>query len=205
MVGILVGNLVLPLGQGIERRLNPWTLETILMSGVNTSTFVLGTVLWGYILSSLLFIPQAFFGIYFFGAHLDVNPVSLLVAIATSSLIVFSLSIISTGVRMVTKVTDPVTWSLGVLQALLAGMTFPVQYLDTYLPGLSSISWILPQTWIYHVVRLSTLEAGSLLTPDVAFSFLVTLAYALVLIPLALSVYRWGLRRAKSDGTLGWY
>jgi len=54
-------------------------------------------------------------------------------------------------------------------------------------------------------VRLSSLEAGSLLDPGVAEAFLATLAYALVLIPISLYVYRWGLNRAKKDGTLGWY
>jgi ABC-type multidrug transport system permease subunit len=89
--------------------------------------------------------------------------------------------------------------------SLLSGMTYPVSQLNNYIPGLSTVSWILPQTWIYHIVRLSSLEAGSLLDPGVAEAFLATLAYALVLIPISLYVYRWGLNRAKKDGTLGWY
>ncbi len=68
IVGILVTNLVLPLGSGVQKQLNPWTLETILMTGIKTPTFVLGTSLWTYILSVILFIPQLYLGIYVFGA-----------------------------------------------------------------------------------------------------------------------------------------
>lgn len=205
IVGILITNLILPLGTGIQKQLNPWTLETILMTGLRTPTFVLGTSLWSYILSVILFIPQIYLGVYVFGAKLSIDFVSLVVAVGVSSLIIFCLAMVSTGIRIVTKVTDPVSWALAMAASLLAGMTYPVQHLNDYLPGLSNVSWLLPQTWIYHIVRLSTLESGSLLNINVLSPFLITLAYALVLIPVSMRVYRWGLNRAKKDGTLGWY
>ena len=77
------------------------------MTGIKTPTFVLGTSLWTYLLSVILFIPQLYLGIYVFGAVLVINYVSLVVAIIISSLIVFCLAMISTGIRIVTKVTDP--------------------------------------------------------------------------------------------------
>jgi ABC-type multidrug transport system permease subunit len=205
IVGILVTNLVLPLGSGVQRQLNPWTLETILMTGIKTPTFVLGTSLWTYILSVILFIPQLYLGIYVFHAVLVINYVSLVVAIMISSLIIFCLAMISTGIRIVTKVTDPITWGLAAAASLLSGLTYPVSQLNNYYPGLSTVAWLLPQTWIYHITRLATLEAGSLLDPGIAEAFLVTLAYALALVPISVYVYRWGLSRAKKDGTLGWY
>jgi ABC-type multidrug transport system permease subunit len=205
IVGILVTNLILPLGSGVQRQLNPWTLETIMMTGIKTPTFVLGTSLWTYILSVVLFIPQLALGIYVFHAVLVINLVSLVVSILISSLIIFCLAMISTGIRIVTKVTDPITWALAIAASVLSGLTYPVQELNNYVPGLSTVSWLLPQTWIYHIVRLSTLEAGSLLDPQIAEAFLITLGYAIVLVPISVYVYRWGLNRAKKDGTLGWY
>jgi ABC-2 type transport system permease protein len=205
IIGILVTNLILPLGSGVQKQLNPMTLETVLMTGLRTPTFVLGTTLWNYILSIILFIPQIIIGVNVFGAHLVINYASLLVSIVISSLIIFCLAMISTGIRMVTKVTDPLSWGLTIAASLLSGMTFPVDHLNAYVPGLSTVSWLLPQTWIYHTVRLATLESGSLLDPQIAFPFLITLAYAVALVPIASLVYRWGLKRAKKDGTLGWY
>jgi hypothetical protein len=205
IIGILVTNLILPLGTGVQKQLNPWTLETILMTGLRTPTFVLGTSLWNYILSVLLFVPEIYIGVTVFNATLVINYISLVVALLISSLIIFCLAMISTGIRMVTKVTDPATWGIAVAASLLAGATYPIQHLDTYVPGLSTFSWILPQTWIYHIVRLSTLEGGSLLDPSIALPFVITLGYALALVPIATYVYRWGISRAKKDGTLGWF
>ena len=205
IIGVLVTNLVLPFGAGVQKQLNPFTLETILMTGLRTPTFVLGTSLWTYILSVVLFVPQIFIGVYVFGAHLVINYVSFFAAVSISTLIIFCLAMVSTGIRLVTKVTDPVTWAIGIAASLLAGVSYPVDHLNAYVPGLSTVSWILPQTWIYHIIRLSTLEAGSLLDIQILIPFLVTLAYALILVPISFGVYRWGLNRAKKDGTLGWY
>jgi hypothetical protein len=203
--GILVANLILPLGQGIQQRFNPQTLETILMSGLKTPTLVLGSVAWTYLLSVVFFIPQLLIGIFVFGATFNMNFVSLILAVAISSGVVFSLAIITTGIRLVTKVSDPVTWGLSVASQIFSGMTFPVSHLNDFLPGLSNVSWILPQTWIYHIVRLATLSDASVLQPSVALSFLITFLFVLVLLPFSFYVFRWGLRRAKTEGTLGWY
>jgi ABC-2 type transport system permease protein len=205
VVGILVGSIIMSLGAGLDRRIKPWTVETLLMTGIRTPTFVLGAVTWTYILSAILFIPQVLLSIYVFKAGFSVDPLSLVVAIVISSTIVFSLSMIATGLRLVTKVNDPITWGLAVAAQVLSGMTFPISHLDTYLPGLSTVSWFLPQTWIYHIIRLSSLTKGSLLDPNVALSFLGATIFALLLLPLATFVFRWGLKRAKRDGTLGWY
>jgi hypothetical protein len=205
IVGILVGSIIMSLGAGLDRRIKPWTVETLLMTGLRTPTFVLGAVAWTYILSAILFIPQVLLSVYVFNASFSVDPLSLVLAIVISSAIVFSLSMIATGLRLVTKVNDPITWGLGVAQQLLSGMAFPISHLNDYLPGLSTVSWFLPQTWIYHIIRLSSLTKGSLLDPSVGLSFLGATLFALLLFPLAIYVFRWGLRRAKLDGTLGWY
>jgi ABC-type multidrug transport system permease subunit len=152
VVGIAVGNLIMPLVQGVERQLNPWTLETILMTGVSTSVFVIGNIMWTYIFSMITFIPYLIIGIYVFNVRLNANILSVIVAFAISAAILVGLAMISTGFRIVTKSTDPVTWALNVLQSLFAGVSFPVVYLDTiFFPGVSTISWFLPQTWVYKL------------------------------------------------------
>jgi ABC-2 type transport system permease protein len=205
ITGILIANLILPLGTGVQKAINPWTVETVLMSGLKTSTFVLGTSLWTYLISVILFVPQAFMGVYFFGAKFHVNITSLFFSILISSVIIFSLAMITTGIRLVTKVTDPVTWILTTGQTLLAGMTFPVTQLDRYVNGLSTLSWLLPQTWVFHITRLSILDNASLLDGSVMLSFLIAFLYAVVLLPFSAYVFRWSMIRAKKEGTLGWY
>jgi hypothetical protein len=206
IVGVAISNLVLPIVQGVERQLNPWTLETILMTGVRTPVFVIGNITWTYILSVLTFIPYLIIGTLVFHAKLHANIPATIAAFIISAAILMGLAMISTGIRIVTKSTDPVTWVINVLQSLFAGVAFPVIYLNTILfPGASTISWFLPQTWVYHLSRLAMLDNPSLLDPSVLIEFLKGMAFAVVLLPIGYRVLRWGIDRSKREGTLGWY
>ncbi|MFB0543752.1 MAG: hypothetical protein ACETVR_03125, partial [Candidatus Bathyarchaeia archaeon] len=191
---------------GVERQLNPWTLETILMTGLSTPVFVIGNVMWRYLFSVITFVPYILIGIFVFGARLNMNVVATIIAFVISAAILMGLAMISTGMRIVTKSTDPVTWAINVLQNLFSGISFPVVFLDSiFFPGASAISWLLPQTWVYHLCRLSMLTNPSLLDPAIQIQFLQGLIFAIILFPIGLKIFEWGVKRSKREGTLGWY
>ena len=204
VTGILVSNVVLSLTSGVTGGLRPWALESVMMTGMRPSTFVLGTVAWSYTLSVILFIPQLLIGLFFFNVTLSLNILSFVLAILVSGIIVFGISMASVGMRLVTKGADPILWMLGISMSLLSGVTFPVQYLNQYFPGIIYLSWALPYTWIFDIVRLATLANASILNPDVATAFLVSAAFAVAVVPIGLYLFAWGVRRAKKQGTLGW-
>jgi ABC-type multidrug transport system permease subunit len=206
VAGVAISNLIMPIVQGVERQLNPWTLETVLMTGISTPVFVIGNITWTYVLSVFTFIPYLFIGTYVFHAKLNVNILAVIVAFIISAAILMGLAMISMGVRIVTKSTDPVTWAINILQNLFAGVAFPVIYLNTILlPGASTISWFLPQTWVYHLCRLSMLTNPSLQDPKIMVEFLKGLAFSVILLPVGYRILRWGIARSKREGTLGWY
>jgi hypothetical protein len=206
VAGVAISNLIMPIVQGVERQLNPWTLETILMTDIKTPVFVIGNIMWMYILSVLTFIPYIIIGIYVFHAKLHVNILAVILAFIISAAILMGLAMISTGVRIVTKQTDPVTWVINILQNLFAGVSFPVIYLNTILfPGASTISWFLPQTWVYHLCRLAMLTNPSLSDPGTALEFVKGSLFAIVLLPVGYFIMRWGINVSKKEGTLGWY
>lgn len=206
VVGIAIGNLIMPLVHGVERQLNPWTLETILMTGISTPVFVIGNVTWQYIFSVITFIPHLLIGIFVFGARLNMNIVATIMAFAISALILMGLAMVSIGLRIVTKSTDPVTWALNILQNLFSGISFPVIFLDSiFFPGVSTISWLLPQTWVYHLCRLSMLTGPSLLDPTFQIQLLKGSIFAIILFPIGYKIFEWGIARSKREGTLGWY
>lgn len=205
VVGLVIGSIIMPIAKGVERRINPWTLETILMTGVSTPIFVIGNLSWNYFFSVIVFIPQLLIGIYWFNARLNVNIYSTLIAFAISACILFGLAMISTGLRLVTKSVDPVTWAINTLGQLLAGMAFPVQYLDTIIPGASRFAWLLPQTWVYHLTREAMLMGLPLMDPVFQLDLLKSSIFAVVLFPTGYYLFKWGLKRAKRDGTLGWF
>lgn len=203
--GILISNVVLPISSSLSSRLAPWTIETLLMTGISAPTYVLGTIGWSYLLAATFTLPQIALALYLFPIGFNVNLISLLAAVIISGTIMFSIGMITSGVRLVTKVNDPITWILGIAQNLFAGMTFPIQHLNNLLPGLSTVSWFIPQTWIYDTLRLALLDDGSLADPSVGWAFLGAATVALILLPLGVYSFRWGLTRAKKDGTIGWY
>lgn len=204
-VGMAIANLLMPLVQGVSQ-LNPWTLETILMTGVGTSVFILGQIMWTYLFSVITFVPYLLIGIYFFHVTLNINYIATIIAFAISAFILVGLAMISTGLRIVTKSTDPVTYILNTLQNLFSGSTFPVDYLNIILfPGAALISWCLPLTWVYNLCRIAMLQNPSLLDPSLWIGFLIGAIFAVVLFPAGLKIFRWGLDRSKREGTLGWY
>ncbi|MDP7525398.1 MAG: hypothetical protein QF713_03580 [Dehalococcoidales bacterium] len=206
VAGIAISNLVMPIVQGVQRQLNPWTLETVMMTGISMPVFVIGNITWTYILSVLTFVPYLLIGTKVFGASLDVNISSAIAAFVISGAILMGLALISTGIRIVTKSTDPVTWAINVLQNLFAGISFPVVYLDTiFFPGVSTISWFLPQTWVYHLARLAMLTNASLSDPKVLFEFMKGSVFAVIFLPLGYKILQWGVGKSKREGTLGWY
>jgi len=206
LVGMAVSNLIMPLVLGVQNQLNPWTIETIMMTGVSTPIFVLGNIMWTYIFSIISFIPYLVIGTSYFHATIEPNIVAIALALIISAAIMMGLSMISTGLRILTKSTDPITWAINVLQSLFAGVAFPVVYLNTILfPGASTISWFLPQTWVYHLCRLAMLTNPSLTDPSVITDFLMGTVFAVVLLPLGYKVFWWGVNRSKREGTLGWY
>jgi len=181
-------------------------METVFMTGINTPVFVIGNITWTYLFSCISFIPYLLIGTYFFHARLNVDFPSMIAAFTISAAILIGLSMISTGLRIVTKSTDPITWAINILQNLLSGVSFPVVYLNTiFFPGASTLSWFLPQTWVYHLCRLSMLTHPSLLDTHILLQFAGGLAFAVVLLPLGYKIMRWGINRSKREGTLGWY
>ena len=206
VVGIAISNLILPLVQGVQRQLNPWTLETILTTGIKTPVLVIGSIMWRYIFSIITFIPYLIIGTYFFNVHLNVSVPCTFLAFIISAAILMGLAMISTGLRIVTKSEDPITWTINVLENLFAGVAFPVVYLDIiFFPGISMFSWFLPQTWVYHLCRLSMLTNPSLLDPAIQIQFLQGSIFAFILFPIGYGIFRWGITRSKREGTLGWY
>jgi ABC-type multidrug transport system permease subunit len=205
IMGILIYNFAVPLSTGLQNKLNPWTIETVFMSGLGRGVYVLGSLTFNIMFTAATLIPQLLIALIWFGVVLNVNFLTLTLAVLVSLVMIVSLAMIDFGVRVVTKQADPILWGLIVAQAIVSGMLYPVQTLNNYLPNASTLAFIIPFTWIYHLIRLSTLAGASVTTPSVALTFLEASAYCAILILLAAWIMRWGINRAKKDGTLGWY
>lgn len=136
------------------------------------------------------------------GSLLGVNfslvniPAALVVFILT--MLTFSaLGLMSAAFILVFKRGDPVAWFLGSMGTLLGGAMFPVTVLPMWL---QKISEFIPITHALRAMRLALLQGYSisLLAKDI----FVLVIFALILLPLSLSVINLAVRKAKKDGSL---
>lgn len=208
ITGIVIANVVMPMSRGLDRfnsPLNPWMLESVMMTGIRAPVLIAGAILWNLFFYTTTLIPQLLIAIYWFNARLNVNLLSTTLSLIISMTMLFSLNMAAVGTRFVTKTVDPISWVSNLAGQLLAGMLFPVQYLDEWIPGLTRFTWLLPHTWVYHLIRSGMLNNASITDPTFLFDFLMGGMYAAILFPMGLYVFRWGLKRAKREGTLGWF
>ncbi|MBS7639843.1 hypothetical protein KEJ42_05115 [Candidatus Bathyarchaeota archaeon] len=52
---------------------------------------------------------------------------------------------------------------------------------------------------------MAILKAAPITDPIILLEFLKGSAFAVILFPMGYRVFRWGLDRARRDGTLGWF
>lgn len=174
------------------------TLEALLVSNTPLMHFMiyagvsafLNTVLSTGILLVVL--------LYLFGVPLDVNFLGVAVSLIALLFSLLGLGLASTGILIVSKQGDPITWVLTTLTGLISGVLFPVSILPHWL---QTISFALPTTQALEALRFSLLQASG---PDELLNQLsVLLLWGIVTLPLGFATIRWGLLRARLQGSLG--
>lgn len=133
-----------------------------------------------------------------FGVSLDIAPAAVPAA-ALYGLFMSGLGLASAGAILITKEGEPVSWVFGSLSGLLGGVYFPVDLLP---PWLSRISGILPTTHALSLIRpvapMGAAPASSAALAHLSLSAAASLG-------LGFLALRWGLRSARTRGTLGQY
>ena len=57
----------------VQKTVNPWALEEVLVSPTRLTTFIFGSSIWGFIWSTAVVVAYLTIGVYFFGVVLSVN------------------------------------------------------------------------------------------------------------------------------------
>jgi len=177
------------------------TLELMLLSPTRLSSILLSSSLWDYLMSSVNVLIYLLLGSLVFGADLSHANVPSALLVLLLSIAAFSgIGIISAAFILVLKKGDPVTWALGSVQGLLAGVFYPVGVLPDVL---QRFSHLLPLTYSLEGMRLAVLKGYSArqLLPEL----LALAAFTAVLLPLSLWIFRLATRRARKEGSLAQY
>ncbi len=183
----------------VQRTINPWSLEEVLVSPTGLFTFIVGSSLWGFIWSTLVIVIYLAIGILAFGVVLTVNIVGTVVVVALGIAIFTGFSMIGAGILILTKQGDPVTTVITIATNLFGNVLFPPQVMPQ---ALQVISYFVPQYYFFTVIRQVLTGSGlQAVFPD----FLILILMCAVILPLGYLVFSWCLRTSKKNGTLSWF
>jgi ABC-2 type transport system permease protein len=183
----------------VQKTINPWSLEEVLVSPTGLVTFIIGSSAWGFIWSTLVIAIYLSVGVFAFGVILSINIIGtmLVVALGISTFIGFSM--IGAGILILTKQGDPITTGITIATNLFGNVLFPPQVMPQ---ALQLISYFVPQYYFFTAIRqVLTGATLSMILPDL----LILILMCAVILPLGYVIYSWCLRTAKKNGTLSWF
>lgn len=183
----------------VQKAINPWWLEEVLVTPTQLSTFILGSSAWGFVLSTFTLLTYLGIGILVFGITYNVNFFGTILVLALGIGTFVGFSMLSAGIMIVTKQGDPVTWLIGILTTLFGNVLFPPQVMPPYL---SAISYVLPQYYFFTSIRLMM----------TGWSIGDIFPYVCILTSMCVVMLSWGyfvfvlcLQKVRKDGTLSWF
>jgi ABC-2 type transport system permease protein len=183
----------------VQRTINPWNLEEVLVSPTGITTFIIGSSLWGFIWSTLVIVIYLAVGIVGFGVVLSVNIIGTLLVVTLGIGTFIGFSMAGAGVLILTKQGDPVTTLITLATNLFGNVIFPIQVMPL---GLRLISFIVPQYYFFQCIRPMLTGQGLLaIWPD----FTILAVMCVLILPLGYLVYAWCLKTARKNGTLSWF
>ena len=183
----------------IQKTINPWALEEVLVSPTGLTTFIVGSSLWGFIWSTVVVVVYLAIGVLIFGVTLSVNVAGTIIVLALGIGTFIGFSMIGAGILILTKQGDPVTALITIATGLFGNVLFPPQVMP---PQLQAISYLVPQYYFFTCIRLMlTGWSIQMILPEL---LTLTLMCAII-VPLGYGVYSWCLKTARKNGTLSWF
>src|SRR5512146_353846 len=173
----------------VQKTINPWALEEVLVSPTRLSTFIIGSSIWGFIWSTAVVVVYLVIGVF-----LSVNVLGTLIVLALGIGTFLGFSMIGAGILILTKQGDPVTALITIATSLFGNVLFPPQIMP---PFLQAIAYIIPQYYFFTSIRLMlTGWTIAMILPDL----LILALECAIIVPLGYGVYAWCLKKARKNG-----
>ena len=183
----------------VQKTINPWALEEVLVSPTSLTTFIVGSSIWGFIWSTGVVLIYLAIGVFIFGVSLSINILGTIIVVALGIGTFIGFSMIGAGILIVTKQGDPVTALITIATSLFGNVLFPPQVLP---PVLQAISYVLPQYYFFYCIRLMlTGWTIPMILPNLEILALM----CAIIVPLGYAIYALCLKTARKNGTLSWF
>jgi len=174
------------------------TLEAILLTPAKVSVILFSWSLWNLCLATLDLFIYVLMGIFLFNINFShCNIPSALITLILTILSFSSLGIISASFIMLFKRGNPLAWVINNLEGLLGGVYFPITVLP---PWLQVVANFFPITYAIKAIQLAVYKGYSPLQLSRELLFLAF--FALMLLPLSLTVFTYSLKKARQSGSL---
>jgi ABC-2 type transport system permease protein len=183
----------------VQKTINPWALEEVLVSPTRLTTFIVGSSIWGFIWSTGVVVIYLGVGTLIFGVQLSVNVLGTMIVTALGIGAFLGFSMIGAGILILTKQGDPVTALITIATTLFGNVLFPPQVLP---PLLQVIAYIIPPYYFFTCIRLMlTGWTIQMILPEL----LILAIMCAIIVPLGYAIYAWCLKTARKNGTLSWF
>ena len=183
----------------VQKTINPWALEEVLVSPTRLTTFIVGSSIWGFVWSTGVVAIYLLIGVYFFGVYLSVNIIGALIVLALGIGTFIGISMIGSGILILTKQGDPVTALMTIAITLFGNVLFPPQVLPSFL---QIIAYVTPP--YYFMTCIKFMLTGSTIASILPNLEILALMCAII-VPLGYGIYAWCLKTARKNGTLSWF
>jgi len=174
------------------------TLEHLLVTQTSLPLMLAGSSIYPFLITTIRIAIYILWGAFLFHFPLgSANWLSVLVVVATSLLAFSGLGILSASYLLLFKRGNPAKWLLIGLWGIAGGMLFPVTILPDWLQIIAALN---PMTHALNAMRAALLGGAGI--SQLLRPIEILLAFAVVLLPLSISVFSWTLNRTKATGTL---
>ncbi len=176
------------------------TLEAMLATPATPAQIVVGSALYRFLWSFARVVVYVLSGLVLGATFPEANLLSATVTAALSILAFGAVGVLGAALVLVLKAWEPVTAVFSGLSWLLGGVLYPV----SSLPGVAQhAASLLPITHALEAMRGALLDGrglGELVGPLAGLAI-----FAAVVLPVAVWVFSWSVRRVRMEGSVGHY
>jgi ABC-2 type transport system permease protein len=183
----------------VQKTINPWSLEEVLVSPTGLFTFIVGSSLWGFLWSTGTIIIYLGVGTLAFGVILTIDIAATLLVVALGIGTFIGFSMIGAGILILTKQGDPVSTLITIATTLFGNVLFPPQVMPAQL---QIISYFVPQYYFFTAIRQVLTGAP---TAAILPNLIILIAMCAIILPVGYLVYSYCLKTARKNGTLSWF
>lgn len=183
----------------VQKTINPWALEEVLVSPTGLATFIIGSSIWGFVWSTGVVAIYLLIGVYFFGVVLTVNVIGTIITLVLGIATFVGISMAGSGILILTKQGDPITALMTVGISLFGNVFFPPQALPL---GLRIIAYITPPYYFMTCIKFMLTGAT---VASIWVDLVILAVMCAIIVPLGYGIYAWCLKSARKNGTLSWF